>query len=147
MYFCFKYSILLLPPYREKTVFLIFLNQKFTVSFILIPCSSNNPFKFLQFTPTMDRSLEGIFFLYNSLRTALTFFKDCYPREQCCLFWIILCSSYLLSLNYAKAANSFYKESSGKQFENVTFLLPLRTSLQYDSNMTKCNESNNLLHS
>ena len=78
-----------------------------------------------------------LFFSLQFIRTALISIKDCYPKEQCCLFWIVLCSSYLLSSNYAKAANSFYKESSGKQFENVNFLLPLQTSLQYDSNITQ----------
>lgn len=49
------------------------------------------------------------------------------------LFWIVLGSSYLLSSNYAEAANSLDKESSGKQFESVTFLLPLQSSrLLYD---------------
>ena len=119
---------------------------------VVAPPSFLSPLRQSQWTTTLSVLITGrvFFFLFFSLqfiRTALISLKDCYPEEQCCLFWIVLCSSYLLSSNYAKAANSFYKESSGKQFENVNFLLPLQTSLQYDSNITQYNGNDNLLGS
>ena len=120
---------------------------------VVAPPSFLNPLRQSQWTTTLCVLITGrgffffFFFLYNSFRTALIFLKDCYPKEQCCLFWIVLCSSYLLSSKYAKAAKSFYKESSRKQFENVNFLLPLQTSLQYDSNITQYNGNDNLLGS
>lgn len=109
---------------------------------VVAPPSFLSPLRQSQWTTTLCVLITGRFFflLYDSFRCALTFWKDCYPREQCCLFLIVLCSSYLLSSSYAKAANSLYKESSEKRFENVTFLLPLKTSVIIS--MTKCNGNN-----
>lgn len=101
---------------------------------VVAPPSFLSPLRQSQWTTTLCVLITGrtFFFLHNSFRTASAFLKDCYPREQCYLFWIVLCSSYLLSLNYAKAANLLYKKSSGKQFDNVTFLLPSQASLRYN---------------
>ena len=100
--------------------------------------------------PSVFWSLEGFFFFFLSLQfiqNCFDFLKRLLSQRTMLLVWIVLCSSYLLSSNYAKAANSLYKESSGKQFENVTFLLPLQTSLQYDSNITQYKGNDNLLDS
>lgn len=58
---------------------------------VVAPPSFLGPLRQSQWTTTLcsDHWTDFFFFLYNSFRTAFTFLKDCYSREQCCLFGIV----------------------------------------------------------